>query len=449
MINLAKKGFVRFQNNPQITLLLLFFLCLVIYLITIPLPRVDGMLIGSDGVGYYMYVRSLFFDRDLNFANEYSVLRPDVDITRSITSTGLIANQFAIGPGILWSPFFIAGHFIVLVLRQFGIPIAADGYGYVYQTAVGVGSIVYGSLAVFLTYRTMRRFYPQYILAASLLIWLATNFIYYLIVEPSMSHMCSMFSVALLLYVWIHKCPVTRMRDYLLIGLVGGLVGIVRQPDATLLALPMLDCLLNPAGKTDKFKRLAAVLVGFSLIFWIQMATWYVLYGNPFISGYFYTNQGFSWLSPHLFEVLFSTEHGLFLWHPILLFAFLGFAYHSRYDLKLTILFILGIIFQAYLIASWSSWSQADSFGGRMFIASLPLFTLGLSAFLHWVSENRLAPPFWIISIFLIFWNALFLIQYRFNYISMSGPYTLEDLTVGKFEMLIDLGQKVFLLATR
>ena len=81
----------------------LFTVCVLAYLITIPLPRVDGMLIGSDGVGYFMYVHSLVIDRDLNFQNEYMQLYGTTPVP---TATGLYANQFAIGPGIMWMPFF-------------------------------------------------------------------------------------------------------------------------------------------------------------------------------------------------------------------------------------------------------------------------------------------------------------------------------------------------------
>jgi hypothetical protein len=329
-------------------------------------------------------------------------------------------------------------------------PIAADGYGYVYQAAVCLGSMVYGFLGMLLIFQTTRRLYPRTALAASLLIWLATSFVYYLVVEPSMSHMCSLFAAALLLFVWIRSRPITRIRDCLIIGLAGGLVGVVRQPDAVLLALPILDCLLCHARTSLKLKRVAAILAGFLLVFWIQMAAWQVLYGSPYLSGYFYgSQQGFNWLSPHLVEVLFSTEHGLFLWHPILLFAAAGFVYLARSDRKLAALLAGGILLQAYLIAAWSSWTQADAFGGRMFIATLPLFAVGLSAFLQWVSEKRAGPAFWAIGIGLIIWNALFLIQYRAGYISMDGPYTLKELTLGKFDMLVDLGRKVVSLATR
>jgi hypothetical protein len=224
---------------------------------------------------------------------------------------------------------------------------------------------------------------------------------------------------------------------------------VVRQPDATLLALPILDCLLSTAAVSLRLRRIAVMLIGFVMVFCVQMAAWQVLNGNLFSSGYFRdSTQGFAWLAPHLIEVFFSTEHGLFLWHPILLFALAGFISLSRLDRRFSVLCVAGILLQAYIIASWSSWSQADSFGGRMFIATLPLFALGLGAFLNWALEKRATWAIWAMSICLILCNALFFIQYRLGFISMSGPYTLYQLTVGKLEMLVEIGKKVMYLIT-
>lgn len=47
------------EDHSTRILVALLILPIVAFLITIPLSHADGMLIGSDGVYYYMYVRSL------------------------------------------------------------------------------------------------------------------------------------------------------------------------------------------------------------------------------------------------------------------------------------------------------------------------------------------------------------------------------------------------------
>lgn len=418
----------------------LFAACAAAYAATIPLPRVDGMLIGSDGVRYYMYVRSLLIDHDIDFANEYRVLRPQIDPATQITPTGRIRNSRAVGPAILWAPFFATGHVLSLLLRRAGWDVSVDGYGFVYQAAICMGSIVYGLSALILTTHTVRRYYPRTAPAAALLTLGATNVIYYLLVEPSMSHMCSLFAVAALIGVWIGARPLSGLRQCFQVGLIGGVVAIVRQPDATLVLLPLLDWLIvSRVPLRTRLKGAAALAAGFVLVFSLQMMTWQILHGGPFSMGY---RSRFRWSSPHFADVLFSTEHGLFLWHPVLLIATAGFALLWRRDRVLTALLLGGFLSQAYVIGSWAVWSQGDAFGGRMFIASLPLLTLGLGAALDWLRARRLARVTRIGATALVLWNALFLLQYRLGYITMGGPYGVAELTTGKLTMLADLAQR-------
>lgn len=432
------------EKHSTKLLVALFILSLAAFLATIPLPRSDGMLIGSDGIGYYAYVRSIGIDHDIDFANEYQRLYPAVDLSQLKTSTGLTANHFAVGPAILWLPFFIVAHLISLALQSLGFSVTTDGYSYTYQAAVCIGSVFYGFFGMMLMHRTTRRLFADTALVACVLLLLATNYIYYLIVEPSMSHMCSLFATSLMMYIWITTRPTGRLRECFAIGLAGGLIGLVRLPDITLLLMPLLDFMFLRASIFEKGKRIVAVVAGFFSVFWIQMLVWNTLNGNQLLSGYpVKGEQGFSWFSPHLLEVLASTQHGLFTWHPILLFAFIGLVLLNRIDRWLSALLLLGFFSQAYLIASWWGWTQGDSFGGRMFVASLPIFVIGLALFLRQVAmKKNLAYLSLAGGGVLVLWNALFLIQYRMGYISASGPYSIRELTVGKAEMVIDIVSK-------
>lgn len=423
----------------------LFALALAAFLATIPVPRADGMLIGSDGIGYYMYVHSIALDGDIDFTNEVARLNAATYIDIYRTPTGRISNQYAIGTPILWLPFFAVAHLLSLALRAMGLPVAADGYGYIYQAAVCVGSIAYGSCAMVLMHRTARRLFPSTALAACIALYLATNFAYYLIAEPSMAHMCSVFATSALVYLWLARRPPTSAGRCFAIGVAGGLVGLVRQPDALLLLMPMADALFARGPVAARAKRLGAMAAGFLAVFWVQTWVWYILNGSPFLSGYLLKgDQGFVWGAPRVLEVLFSTRHGLFLWHPVLLLAVAGLALLARRDAATGALLLAGFASQTYVIASWSAWWQGDSFGGRMFMATLPIFAIGLAAFLQRVrSRPGLAAAVLGIIAVLVVWNALFMAQYRLGYISRGGPYTLRELTWGKVEMVGDMVRRL------
>lgn len=438
--------FVNLEKHTTGILTILFVLSLTAFLITIPLPRVDGMLIGSDGIGYYMYVRSVVIDNDIDFANEYNHLYPAGYPDGMKTKTGLMANKYAVGTAVLWFPFFIVAHLISLALRSAGFLVAADGYSYIYQAAVCIGSIVYGYWGMMLVHRTTRWFFSNTALAACIMVWLTTNFIYYLVVEPSMSHICSFFAASLLMYLWICRGPINSLLQSFFIGLAGGLVGLVRQPDITFFLLPLLDILWTEKSFLEKGRKIAVSVAGFFTIFWIQMFVWNMLNGSPFLSGYFLSGkEGFSLWTPHVLDVLFSAEHGLFLWHPVLFFALVGLLMFCRANPLIGGLLLAGFFMQTYVIASWSFWSQGDSFGGRMFISSLPLFAIGLASCIQLVTSKRYLAYFSLaVSIFLVLWNVLFMVQYRTGFISMCGPYTISELTIGKMNMILQIAKRFF-----
>lgn len=442
---MAERWLAYGETHATRILLALALLALAAFLATIPVPRADGMLIGSDGIGYYMYIRSFALDRDLDFANEAARLGAAryIDVYR--TPTGRISNQYAIGAPLLWLPFFLAAHLVALALRAIGLPVAADGYGYGYQAAVCVGSIVYGSCAMFLMHRAARRLFPDTALAACVALVMATNFAYYLIAEPSMAHMCSVFAASVLVCLWVSLRPITTPARCFAIGVAGGLVGLVRQPDAVLLLVPALDALLARGTAKERAERVAVIGAGFFALFWVQMLVWYILNGSPLLSGYLLKgDQGFVWRSPRVLEVLFSTRHGLFLWHPVLLLAVAGLVLLARQNPVMGWLLLVGFAGQTYIIASWSAWWQGDSFGGRMFMAALPVFALGLAALLQRARSRGgwVAATIGVIAA-LVVWNALFMAQYRLGYISRGGPYTLRALTWGKAEMVVEVVRRL------
>src|ERR1700722_6701051 len=110
---------------------------ILIVLFVLSLPLVNPWVRG-DGVGYYAYVHSLLIDHDLHFDNEWlaansSFLQARTDanghlLPNQYSPTGYVKNHFSIGPSILWAPFLLMTHTVVLGLDRLGAHIPADGY---------------------------------------------------------------------------------------------------------------------------------------------------------------------------------------------------------------------------------------------------------------------------------------------------------------------------------
>ena len=117
------------------------------------LPAVTVRFYASDEIEYFAYLRSMWFDGDLSFDNEYRYFY-DRDIARAWrfketfldaeTPTGLRTNFAPVGSALLWAPMYALADAGVRVARAFGSPVAADGFSKPYIAAIVYGSAVYG-----------------------------------------------------------------------------------------------------------------------------------------------------------------------------------------------------------------------------------------------------------------------------------------------------------------
>jgi hypothetical protein len=443
----------RLELHPVKSLVVLYVLSVVLYCASIPLPRIDGQLTGSDGAFYYSYLPALLLHHGLDFTDQYAALAPKSAVARSpLTAAGGLTNKYTVGTPILWVPFFLIGHCLAFALRLFGHSIRLDGLGYVYQIPTLLGSMTYGFAGVLLVYRSCRRFFGRAACSsAAILIWFATNLVYYMIAEPSMSHACSFFAGALFLNLWLSYRPHPSPKQWMILGISGGLIGLVRPADAAWLVLPVVDSILTL--KTDWRNYLAGFCKGIVLFcctaaatFSPQMGLSYYFYGNPFRSGYLLSNSPFHWLSPKVFSVLFSLRHGLFSWHPVLIFALIGVVLFYRKERSLVISLALVAAAQTYVVSSWSGWSAGDSFGSRMLISLLPILALGFSALIEWAAARRAYAAIFLPAACFVVWNALFIVQYRMGFISKKQSIIFYQLTVGKAAMLKEIPERLRLM---
>ena len=97
-------------------------LCLLgVIALTLFTPR----LYGADEIKYFAPLRSLYFDGDIHYENEYAYFierDPEahaglVPFRDEVTSTGYRLNDGPIGSALLWSPFYIAADIMVVVAR--------------------------------------------------------------------------------------------------------------------------------------------------------------------------------------------------------------------------------------------------------------------------------------------------------------------------------------------
>jgi hypothetical protein len=113
-----------------------------------------GARLQSDGFYYYSYLRSLAFDGDVEFSNDYRLLGlGDKPHLFEPTPTGYAQSAWTIGPAIVWAPFVGAGHLVARSLHAQGAPVSTDGVSYPYRQAVCIAGLVYGLLGCWFSFR--------------------------------------------------------------------------------------------------------------------------------------------------------------------------------------------------------------------------------------------------------------------------------------------------------
>lgn len=409
-------------------------LLLVLALAAAPLTTLR--LYAADEIEYFAYLRSVVFDHDLDFANEYRWF-VDKDpkeydgFAKTFlvpkTPAGLAPNNAPIGCAILWAPFYVPA---VALEAAVGGGSSPPGFSRLDFAAVCIASMLYGAAGLWLTNEIARRFAaPRAAFFATLLVWLATNLPFYMYVTPPMSHAVSYFASALFLWVWLREGE--RPAAVIAVGLFAGLLASVRWQDALFLVAPLSEPILagrvrDGASARDWLVRALRLGVGFTIAFLPQLAVWWLVNGSLTPFGVISVKGRFSLAAPYLGGVLFSPFHGLFVWTPILLPAFVGLGWLAWRDARGRAIAI-GIAAQIYMLSGYVV-AFGHGFGQRLFVSSLPWAAVGLAVF-----ADRLAPrlPRGVAvagAVAAIWWNVSLLVQHSIGLVPRNEGVSLATL---------------------
>ena len=431
----ARTGETRRTRGRSIFLERGIFLLIGLYLLTLPLMAHD--IRAADEIEYFSYLHSLTFDGDLDFLNEYQYFfdRAPEKYTRSgfkktfidtITPTGLRPNFGPIGTAILWAPFYAGGHLVAVAGEAVGWPTVADGYSKPYLWAITLGSALYALGGLLLSYALCRTLVGQAAAFwATLSIWLGTPVIFYSHLAPGYSHAASLFAVALFLFLW------NRWRDTLTIpraiglGVVGGLIAMIREQDALFLVVPVLYAglgilgVLRAGAWRDVIRPIVNVgVIGLAAIvtYLPQLLTYQILNGVPRPNKD--VSDKMNILSPYFWPVMTDPAHALPYWSPIVLVALVGAGLLIRRNPRLGLALIIGFLLTWYINGAIKTWTTAGSFGARRFLNCTPIFVVGLAyAYEAILAQARKRGLGWqalvpLLSLLAICWNAGLIVQF-------------------------------------
>jgi hypothetical protein len=350
-----------------------------------------GARLQSDGFYYFAYLRSMAFDGDVNFMNDYRMLGlGDKTNLFEPTRTGYAQSAWTIGPAIVWSPFFALGHVAALALHAKGADVATDGTSFPYRQAICLASLFYGLLGCWFAYRLTHGFFPGSVAASAVVLTVCGSFmLWYLVKEPTMTHASSMASVAGFLWMWASTRERRTLKSWALLGLLAGLMALIRWQNLLFALLPGLDALhilwrSRRAGDKAAFREAAAgsaaFLVCAAVAFLPQMLAWHSIYGS-FIARSPVGPQ-IRWTDPHLVDILWSARNGLFSTAPILYLGAIGLLVFALIRPAAGLPLLAAVALMIYFNACIQDWWGSAGFGGRRFDGLIPLFCVGLAAFI-------------------------------------------------------------------
>jgi hypothetical protein len=420
------------------------------------LPFVNPIVHG-DGVGYYAYARApliqhnLRFEEDWRHANLYfsstrilpnGQLRPE-----EYSETGYVENFFSVGPAMLWSPFLLLAHASVALADSLGAHVSADGFSSPYLLAMAIGTAVYGFLGLLLSFSLARKYVDEHwAFLATLAIWGASSLPVYMYFNPAWSHAHSAFVAALFLWFWDRKQGERTEFQWIVLGLIAGLMVDVYFVNGVFLTIPLIESLIA-YGKEFRSKayfrmiRLFAAnllfLCATTLAFLPTLITRYVIFGGISRFGA-YTVLPWDWSAPHWRAVLLSSEHGLLTWTPVLLLSIAGLFCAPRAAKPFVYYLALAAAAFYYVISSYPYWHGMSSFGNRFFISLTPIFVVGLAFLLQRFSQLfRLPRRAFVTSslclLLFVFWNLGLIFQWGAHLIPVRGPVSFAEVTHNQF----------------
>jgi hypothetical protein len=400
-------------------------------------PSVRG-----DGVGYYALIRAPLIEHSFHFEKDWRLGYPAIQVGApngtdskgflGYTRTGHLGNFYAVGPALLWAPFLIIAHVAVLAANAMGAHIAADGFSKPYIYAMAIGTAVYAFFALILAFRLACRYAEaQWALLATIGIWLASSFPAYLYVFPSWSHVQSAFAVGLFVWYWDGTRGRLTLPRWALLGLAAALMINIYYVNALFILLPFLETcssvwrMLHRTSE-DRSRFGSLVRVNFVLAAACAVGLTPTLVSQ------------WHWFSPHLLGVLFSSDHGLLVWTPIVIPAIAGLiaGWNRIGDLAKYSLAVLAVF--TYVVASHVYWDGVASFGNRFFISFTPIFIVGVANALK-LFAGIWREPFSgfiraaVIVAILAIWNLAFLFQCATGLAPLYGPISWNEMVYNQF----------------
>lgn len=348
--------------------------------------------ISWDTSGYYWYLPATFIYKDLSKL-EFSTqilekyhCSPYFDQAFDHISGNKIL-KYSSGMAVQYLPFFLAAHVTAPLLG-----FEADGFSLPYQFAIQFGSFLMALLGLWFFRKVLLHFFDELVTSLVLIaIFFGTNYLNFASIDSAMTHnwLFSWYSILLYTTIKIYNAPSYKLAGIL--GICLGTLALTRPTEAIAFLIPIFWTLniFDKNGikewaikiwKLNKFVILSAVIM--VMIGMIQLIYYKSIGKEWFI--YSYQEYGFSWLSPHIYNYLFSFGTGWLIYTPLFFLLIPGFYIMLRNKVLQSFAIIAFSALFFYIVSAWDFWM----YGGRAMVQAYPILGIVMGFSFQWLLQN-------------------------------------------------------------
>jgi len=426
----------------------------------------DDTLIVADAVDYYAYLPAALIYHDLGFGFEKD-FAPELAKKKLLKFNSPINKpviKMSMGVAFCNLPFFALAHLYASNSDEY----ENNGYSAPYYFMVFIAALFYLWLGLFYLRKLLLFFFSDAAVAVViLLIALATNLLFYVTLEPGMSHVYSFALISMFVYFSFQWLKEPNWKPAAILGLLLGAVTLIRPSNSIIALFPVLVFFLSQDSLKDKwlFIKNNILKILLALVFMLLVILPQLLYWKTFAGQwvyYTYIGEHFYFNNPHIYEGLFSYRKGWLVYTPIMFFSFLGLFFLIRKNWRLVIPIVVFSLLNFYVIYSWWCWWYGGSYGSRPMIDTYVIYAIPLAAFVQYFINKKVWKRIIVGSIFIFFiyfntfqirqytigllhyaemtkeayWEILFKMQYPENYIDLIQKADHESALKGEDEKL-------------
>jgi len=251
--------------------------------------------------------------------------------------------------------------------------------------------------------------------------FLGTHLGYY-----SLSYSTESFSFTCLAVIayWLVAYKKWRIIDVLLIGVLSGILIIIRVPQAIfLIPIYLMLCYLvfKNNQKDNLVKKLFLLSISLIPVLICMVEIGFVnrwMTGSVIASTYNFGSGAFhslDWRHPEFLIVLLHPCHGLLVYHPLYLLLLIAVVFlilrkGSIYKKIFFFIILLAFLLSLYIYAAWYIWWLGASFGMRGLGIHAVVLIPALIYFIAYQKQKKVSSTIWFLLIFLsCLWSYLLL----------------------------------------